>query len=768
VASSSVQLIVDASRALNPLKQVKQAVGDLDKQFVKLKGAAKGATNNVVNFARETEKSTKKVRDQIGAVQSLIGAYAGFSTIKGLVTAGVELETATKRAELLVDRFGQLAGVQRVAAKSADTFKLSQTEVLSSLIDLGNRLGPQGASLAEIQDIYDGFNTILAINKVSSQEAASAQLQLNQALGAGKLQGEEYRAVNEATPQVIDAIAKVLKVTRGEVKQLASDGAVTAPVLIEALRSVKAEGADILQQSLDSTSGKLRDFQASQKELAQALGTELLPAFTPILKALTQAIKDFTNLPGPVKTFTAAVVALSAAVLVLNPLLTTAISLIKMIGVATLVAAGPWAALAAGIGAATLALASYQTQAEKTAKAAATGDSEAVHEARKELHAVQQDIALLKVDQATATGKEKASIDKSLARLRESEKVLKSSLSVVSERETKEKGIADLLTKQNDKSSEKGSKAKEQRDISAEQLGLETKLLEAQVKGDLMEQAYLEKLIRREQIINQEMGSRERMLALLRSEFQYTDQIKQVRQDIADIMAGAAILPSETSFGGEQGGIFDPKSPVIEHLDELKQRLKDLQDPLEMVKSLSANIADSFSQGVRGMIEGTMSAQQALANFFQSVADYFMDMATNIIKAAIEMMAFQIITSLFPGAPTFSASTMTLPGLDGAGALAVPGILPGISGGLASGGTAMGGSTYLVGEKGPELFTPGRTGSVTPNSALGGVQVGSINITVENTGEQLSPAAQKQIAGQVQGIVMSTLVNERRSGGLLR
>jgi phage-related minor tail protein len=145
-----------------------------------------------------------------------------------------------------------------------------------------------------------------------------------------------------------------------------------------------------------------------------------------------------------------------------------------------------------------------------------------------------------------------------------------------------------------------------------------------------------------------------------------------------------------------------------------------------------------------------------------------MDMATNIIKAAIEMMAYKIITSLFAGAPTFSASTMTMPGLDGAGALAVPGILPGISGGLASGGTAMGGNTYLVGEKGPELFTPGRTGSVTPNNALGGVQVGSINITVENTGEQLSPAAQKRIANQVQGIVMSTLVNERRSGGVLR
>ena len=74
----------------------------------------------------------------------------------------------------------------------------------------------------------------------------------------------------------------------------------------------------------------------------------------------------------------------------------------------------------------------------------------------------------------------------------------------------------------------------------------------------------------------------------------------------------------------------------------------------------------------------------------------------------------------------------------------------------------------MVGERGPELFVPGAQGNIVPNSAMGGVQVGSINITVENTGDQLSPAAQKQIANQVQGIVMSTLVNERRSGGLLR
>jgi hypothetical protein len=50
-------------------------------------------------------------------------------------------------------------------------------------------------------------------------------------------------------------------------------------------------------------------------------------------------------------------------------------------------------------------------------------------------------------------------------------------------------------------------------------------------------------------------------------------------------------------------------------------------------------------------------------------------------------------------------------------------------GGKASGGPVAGGTTYLVGEKGPELFTPGSSGNIIPNNRLGGGG-GTINITV--------------------------------------
>lgn len=53
-------------------------------------------------------------------------------------------------------------------------------------------------------------------------------------------------------------------------------------------------------------------------------------------------------------------------------------------------------------------------------------------------------------------------------------------------------------------------------------------------------------------------------------------------------------------------------------------------------------------------------------------------------------------------------------------------------GGRATGGSVMSGTTYMVGERGPELFTPSTSGSITPNNALGGKTEININATVRN------------------------------------
>ena len=177
-------------------------------------------------------------------------------------------------------------------------------------------------------------------------------------------------------------------------------------------------------------------------------------------------------------------------------------------------------------------------------------------------------------------------------------------------------------------------------------------------------------------------------------------------------------------------------------------------------------VVDSVFQSLTSVVDGTKTAQQAFADFLRTIAQMLMQAATQMIATYIAIG----VARMFAGMGGGSGGASSTPDISGFSAYndSTGLTLANFGGGMASGGRVSGGTSYLVGEKGPELFTPGASGTITPNHAMGGVQVGSINITVENTGDQLSPAAQKQIANQVQGIVMSTLVNERRSGGLLR
>lgn len=88
----------------------------------------------------------------------------------------------------------------------------------------------------------------------------------------------------------------------------------------------------------------------------------------------------------------------------------------------------------------------------------------------------------------------------------------------------------------------------------------------------------------------------------------------------------------------------------------------------------------------------------------------------------------------------------------------------------AAGGTAIGGSTVLVGENGPELFTPGATGVVTPNHALGGSNDLHMNVSIDARGadagvEAKINAAMNQAVDRAQAAVLS---NMRRGGTMAR
>ena len=216
----------------------------------------------------------------------------------------------------------------------------------------------------------------------------------------------------------------------------------------------------------------------------------------------------------------------------------------------------------------------------------------------------------------------------------------------------------------------------------------------------------------------------------------------------------------------------------------ISKELDKLIGPVNQIVGAANAVGTAFANSFKSAIDGSVTAKEALAGFFRDVGKYFLDMAAQIIQKMITMAILNQLTGLLPGGGASGggdifADIASRGGLrmKNGGVFGKNGIVPFAKGGIvskptlfqyANGGT---GRFGLLGEAGPEAIMPlrrtssGRLG--VEASGRGGVTVGTINIKVENSGDQLSPAAQKQLAGQVQGIVISTLANERRSGGML-
>ena len=212
---------------------------------------------------------------------------------------------------------------------------------------------------------------------------------------------------------------------------------------------------------------------------------------------------------------------------------------------------------------------------------------------------------------------------------------------------------------------------------------------------------------------------------------------------------------------------------IASGLEDVNAELRKLNDIQFQVVELSKTLGSAFSESFKGIIKGTMSVGDAFRNMFMRIADHFLDMAAQMAAAQISKGFMGMFGSLFSGFGGGLASSAQL----GAQATAMTGIpsgaaLPAGSFGISSitraaGGPVKRGSSYLVGERGPEMFSPGVSGTITPNHALGG----STNIVV-NVDASGSNVEGDEDEGRALGIALSAaieteLIKQKRPGGLL-
>jgi len=239
--------------------------------------------------------------------------------------------------------------------------------------------------------------------------------------------------------------------------------------------------------------------------------------------------------------------------------------------------------------------------------------------------------------------------------------------------------------------------------------------------------------------------------------------------------AGAGSPAQERGLAGAAAIGFDPNVSLLPakglaaEVNAVRAELDTLLEPINQVTTAAKGIGEAFSQSFTGIVSGTMTAQEALAGFFQSVADSFLDMAAQMIAKWIQLAILNSILKLFPTNAAIGTATSggyTLPsGAGYAEGFSLPQIIPG----KATGGPVTGGMPYIVGERGPELFVPGRSGSIVPNNQLGGGENVSVVVNVDAKGTSVQGNDQQgnQLGRAISAAVQAELIKQKRPGGLL-
>ena len=319
------------------------------------------------------QQRTNKLQGALGGLRTAIAGIGIGLLARQAVNTSANFEKLNVRLGLLTKSSADFAKSQQIAADAQKAFGLSATEALEGVTDITARLAPLGTSVEDIKTVFFGFNTAAKLAGASAMESSNAFRQLAQALGSGRLAGDEFRSVSEQVPTVLAPIAEELGVTIGELKQLAADGKLTSDVVLRALGRIGNEGSGFLKQLLENDPTQVfKDFNNATEDLSRAFGDQLRPVVMEVTKALTGFITKLTEFinsdAGKAVLLLTTIAGAIKAIAVVAPLAGAAVSAFAIkVGALKIAVLGLSGALAAsGIGAFALALGFVATKIIQT------------------------------------------------------------------------------------------------------------------------------------------------------------------------------------------------------------------------------------------------------------------------------------------------------------------------------------------------------------------------------------------------------------------
>ena len=278
-----------------------------------------------------------------GHLKNLLGAYVGLQTVQKLVETSDQMTQINARLQLMTGSAEAAAAAQDKIYQAAQRSRGAYMDMADMVAQLGTLAPDAFTDTDELLAFAEQLQKQMAISGASGQSAQAAMVQLTQALASGTLRGDELNSVLEQTPMIAKTIADYMGVSTGQMREMASEGAITADVVKNAMLSAAEE-----------TNAAFEQMPLTWSQVLTMAGNMALQALQPVLGLINLAANNIDTLTPLVAGLAAAIAAYTVAQTSANAAAWLGVAANRALVAAMLANPFLWVAVAIGVAIAAL------------------------------------------------------------------------------------------------------------------------------------------------------------------------------------------------------------------------------------------------------------------------------------------------------------------------------------------------------------------------------------------------------------------------------
>lgn len=275
---TKVTISADSSNAERALNKVSQAAkqklgGDISSELDKISAKAQKV------FGQDLQRAMNKVGKGVQIAAAATGIGVAATAVKDLAVGAANLSDQMaqirSRINLINDGSQTTVEIMDKIYAASQRSRGGYLEMADSVAKLNMLAKDAFSSNDEAIFFVEQLNKQFKISGASVEEATSAMYQLTQAMASGKLQGDEFRSIMENAPMLAQSIAQEMGMSVGQLKELSSQGLITADIIKNALYG-----------SAEETNQKFAEIPMTFADIGQSIQNQFIQAFTPVLEQL--------------------------------------------------------------------------------------------------------------------------------------------------------------------------------------------------------------------------------------------------------------------------------------------------------------------------------------------------------------------------------------------------------------------------------------------------------------------------------------------------